>query len=158
MAACAAAGWRLGLRGQLSGITACLLALAACRVCGPVACSAALAMVPEAGSVPRPLLEAAVRAVVATMVWLTVRVAGFYVPAIVERRRMAGGERAAGALLAAAQCAVATALLLIMASAASTRAEMAVRRCGTARIAANAAAALTGCAQAPIEAPDGGTR
>lgn len=158
MAACAAAGWRLGLRGQLSGITACLLALAACRACGPVACSAALAIVPEAGSVPRPLLEAAVRAALATMVWLTVHVAGFYVPAIAVRRRMTGGERTAGAALAAAQCAVAAALLLIVASAASTRAKMAVQQCGTARMAANAAAALTGCTQAPIVAPDGGTR
>ena len=152
VAVCAAAGWRLGLRGQLSGITACLLALAACWACGPMACSTATAIVPEVGNLPRPLLEAAVRAVVAAMTWLTVRVAGFYAPAWRVKRRMEGLEQTAGMALAAMQCAVAAALLLTMAAAASTQVRESVAQHPAARIAVNAAAALTGCHAAPLGA------
>lgn len=152
VAGCAVAGWRLGLRGQLSGITACVLALAACWACGPMACSTATAIVPEAESLPRPLLEAAVRAVVAAMVWLTVRVAGFYAPAVRVKRLMEGLERIAGMALAAMQCAVAAALLLTMAAAASTQVRKTVAQHPAARMAVNAAAALTGCHAAPLGA------
>ena len=148
VAGCAVAGWRLGLRGQLSGITACVLALAACWACGPMACSTATAIVPEAESLPRPLLEAAVRAVVAAMVWLTVRVAGFYAPAVRVKRR----ERIAGMALAAMQDAVAAALLRTMAAAASTQVRKTVAQHPAARMAVNAAAALTGCHTAPLGA------
>ncbi|MDD7342728.1 MAG: hypothetical protein PUG64_03560 [Bacteroidales bacterium] len=150
VAACAAAGWRLGLRGQLSGITASSLALAACWLGGRVACGAAMAMVPDAGYVPQPLLEAAARATVAAMVWLTVRVAGFYAPALSIKGRMTGLERTAGMGLAAMQCTVASALLLTIAAAASPQARQAVAQQPAARIAANAAAALTGCHEAPL--------
>ncbi len=150
VAACAAAGWRFGLRGQLSGITACSLALAACWLGGRVACSATLAIVPEANAVPPPLLEAAVRATVAALVWLTVRVAGFYAPAVSIKGRPTAPERIAGMTLAAMQCAVASALLLTVAAAASTQARQAAAQNPAARMAANAAAVLTGCHKTPL--------